>query len=90
MKNLIKRLVIKLYWRLNCHTLEPFSDQILVNVVPGSVKSKRDLTTIVFQLKHKGEEFFDRVILEAIAAENADLKIKFKDFDLKKGNKEVK
>ena len=50
MKRILQKLIIWAYWKLNCHTIEPFSDQLLMYAIPAKM-TREQMTTLCLQVK---------------------------------------
>lgn len=52
MKKLLQKLVMKLYWKLQCNQLESFADQLCIYFIPKEL-SEKETTVIIFEIKEK-------------------------------------
>lgn len=51
MKKLLQKLIMKLYWKLGCHTIEPFAHQLVLYAIPKPLREK-DIVTIMYAFKN--------------------------------------
>lgn len=55
MKKFIQKIIIKLYWKFNCHTIESFASQLVVYAIPAKI-SKMQMTSILGQVTNNINE----------------------------------
>ena len=56
MKKFLQKIVKKLYWKLNCHTTEPWANQLVLYTLPYKL-CDREITVLAMHLNSRLNKF---------------------------------